>query len=86
MDPPEPFGINSRRPGIAPRDTEILRALIVKYQRYVSEGRGREAHGAASALLIVWQAVASPEPTVDVDITAPQPFDALIEEIKRGSA
>jgi len=85
MEPPEPFGIDSGRAGIARRDAKLLQALVAKYRRYLSEGRGREAHGVGSALLIVWRAVCAPAALlIDVDITVPQAFDeALTSDIEK---
>jgi hypothetical protein len=74
MNALEPFGINSRLAGLAPRDAELIRALIAKYRRYLDQGRGREAHGAASALLIVWHAVKTSASAVDLDVSAPVPL------------
>jgi hypothetical protein len=82
----EPFGINSKLVGLAPRDAEMIRALIAKYRQYLGQGRGREAHGAASSLLIVWHAVKQPTSAIEPDVSAPAPLDEVLEDAEQRSS
>ena len=59
---------------LTPSDVRLLKALMHKRLVYISQGRGREAHGIGQALLIVWQALMSPE----IDIQLP---DSLLADL-----
>ena len=48
-------GIDPLDPRLTVDQAIIIGALQAKYSRYVRQGRGREAHGVGSALLICWR-------------------------------
>ncbi len=56
-------------PLLSPRDAELIRALIEKRRAYDEQGRGRESHGVAAALAIVWQMVTEPDIPIELPDT-----------------
>ena len=52
--------VDPENPVLAPRDRELLRMLVRKHQVYIEQGRGREAHGMGTAILVVWQVATMP--------------------------
>jgi hypothetical protein len=48
--------VDPASPVLSPRDSDLLRMLVRKHQQYIEQGRGREAHGMGTAILIVWHA------------------------------
>jgi hypothetical protein len=61
--------IDFQSPMLSERDAELMRALARRRQRYIEQGRGREAHGVGSAIAIVWQSVSQPDIPIDVPDT-----------------
>ena len=52
--------VDPESPVLAERDRELLRMLVRKHQGYIEQGRGREAHGMGTAILLVWQVATMP--------------------------
>jgi hypothetical protein len=52
--------VDPDNPMLAERDREVLRLLVRKHQVYIEQGRGREAHGMGTAILVVWQVAMRP--------------------------
>ena len=52
--------VDPENPVVAARDRELLRLLVRKHQVYIEQGRGREAHGMGTAILVVWQVATMP--------------------------
>ena len=59
---------------LTPHDVKVLKALEMRQLRYISTGRGREAHGVKAAIDIVYSTMTSP----DIDITLP---DSVLGEL-----
>ena len=47
--------VDPESPLLAAHDRDLLRTLLGKHQLYIEQGRGREAHGMGTAILLVWQ-------------------------------
>ena len=52
--------VDPESPVLAARDRDLLRMLVRKHQGYIEQGRGREAHGMGTAILLVWQVATLP--------------------------
>jgi hypothetical protein len=52
--------VDPENPLLSPRDRDLIRLLVRKHQIYIEQGRGREAHGMGTAILIVWQVATMP--------------------------
>jgi hypothetical protein len=53
--------VDPESPVLSARDRDLLRMLVRKHQVYIEQGRGREAHGMGTAILVVWQFATRPE-------------------------
>jgi hypothetical protein len=61
--------VDPESPVLAERDRELLRILVRKHQVYIEQGRGREAHGMGTAILLVWQVSTMPDQPAEVPDT-----------------
>jgi hypothetical protein len=61
--------VDPENPVLAPRDREMLRMLVRKHQVYIEQGRGREAHGMGTAILVVWQFATRPDAQAEMPDT-----------------
>jgi len=53
--------VDPENPALSARDRELLRILVRKHQIYIEQGRGREAHGMGTAILLVWHVATRPD-------------------------
>jgi hypothetical protein len=60
------LNVDLQSPLLSRRDVELLLALEERRQNYLRQGRGREAHGVASAITIVWQAATQTDIPIEV--------------------
>lgn len=63
-------GIDLQSPLLTPGNVGLLRALSDKYQSYIRQGRGREAHAMAAAMQIAWHMLSEPDIPLDLPDTA----------------
>jgi hypothetical protein len=63
-------GIDLQSGLLTPANVELLQALSNKYEAYLRQGRGREAHAMATAMLIVWRKFSEPDITLELPDTA----------------
>ena len=61
--------VDPENPVLAERDREMLKMLVRKHQVYIEQGRGREAHGMGTAILVVWQVATMPGKLAEVPDT-----------------
>ena len=61
--------VDPENPVLAARDRELLRLLVRNHQVYIEQGRGREAHGMGTAILVVWQVATRPANLVEMPDT-----------------
>ena len=61
--------VDPENPVLAERDREMLKMLVRKHQVYIEQGRGREAHGMGTAILVVWQVATMPGAVAEVPDT-----------------
>jgi hypothetical protein len=61
--------VDPESPVLAARDRDLLRLLVRKHQVYIEQGRGREAHGMGTAILLVWQVATMPGKVAEVPDT-----------------
>lgn len=47
-------------PLLSERDHELLQLLVQKHQICIDQGRGHEAHGLGTAILVLWQVATRP--------------------------
>jgi hypothetical protein len=62
-------GIDLQSPLLTPGNVGLLRALSDKYESYIRQGRGREAHAMAAAMLIAWRMFSEPDIPLDLPDT-----------------
>jgi hypothetical protein len=65
-------GIDLHSPLLTARNVELLQALSERHQSYLRQGRGREAHAMASAMLIVWRKFTEPDIAIELPATLHQ--------------
>ncbi len=53
--------VDPESPVISDRDRELLRLLVQKHQTCIEQGRGHEAHGLGTAILVLWQVATRPD-------------------------
>lgn len=63
-------GIDLQSPLLTPGNVGLLRALSDKYESYIRQGRGREAHAMAAAMQIAWRMFSEPDIALDLPDTA----------------
>lgn len=63
-------GIDLLSPMLTVAHAELLQALSNKYETYLRQGRGREAHAMATAMLIVWRKLSAPDIALELPDTA----------------
>lgn len=63
-------GIDLDSPLLTPGNVALLRALSGKYETYIRQGRGREAHAMAAAMQIAWRLFCEPDIALDLPDTA----------------
>jgi hypothetical protein len=63
-------GIDLQSPLLTPGNVGLLRALSDKYESYIRQGRGREAHAMAAAMQIAWHMLSEPDIPLDLTDTA----------------
>ena len=63
-------GIDLQSPLLTPGNVGLLRALSDKYESYIRQGRGREAHAMAAAMQIAWHMCSEPDIPLDLIDTA----------------
>lgn len=63
-------GIDLQSVLLDPAHVELLKALADKYESYLRQGRGREAHAMATAMLIVWRKLSEPDIALELPDTS----------------
>ena len=61
--------IDLASPLLTERDAGLLRRLLEKRMDYALQGRGREAHGVAAAILIAWHTFTQPDIPIELTDT-----------------
>ena len=68
-------GIDMQNPLLTPQNVQLLKALSDKYEAYIRQGRGREAHAMATAMQIVWRKFCEPDIALELPDTTPGDLD-----------
>ena len=68
-------GIDLQSPLLTPPNVQLLQALSDKYEAYIRQGRGREAHAMATAMQIVWRRFSEPDIALELPDTGPGDLD-----------
>ena len=57
--------VDPKSPHLTKLERETLTAMLAKREKYVFQGRAREAHGAGTAILIFWQHIVGDRSAID---------------------
>jgi len=60
--------IDLSNPLLTPKESLVLNMLIKKRMDYLHQGRGREAHGVAISMVIVWRGLIRPDMVLDIEL------------------